>query len=108
MPSPTADLHHPTYAGQRIALLTQHGKERVIAPVLDAALGCRVERIGCYDTDQLGTFTRDIPRPGSQVDAARTKARIGMALSGLTVGIASEGSFGPDPMPACWPGIPRS
>ena len=28
------------YQGRRIALLTQHGKERVIAPVLDAALGC--------------------------------------------------------------------
>lgn len=86
------------YAGSRIALLTQHGKERVIAPVLDAALGCRVERVGGFDTDQLGTFTRDIPRAGNQLEAARRKARIGMELSGLPLGLASEGALGADPM----------
>lgn len=51
----------PPYAGQRIALLTQHGKERTITPVLERAPGCRVERVAGYDTDLLGTFTRDIP-----------------------------------------------
>lgn len=86
------------YANQRVALLTQHGKERAIAPVLEPTLGCRVERIGGYDTDQLGTFTREIPRFGTQLDAARKKARIGMELAGLPIGMASEGSFGPDPV----------
>lgn len=90
------DANH--YRGQRIALLTQHGKEQVIAPVLEPALACKVERISGFDTDQLGTFTRDTPRFGSQLDAARRKARIGMELSGLPVGLASEGSFGLDPM----------
>lgn len=85
------------YANQRISLLTQHGKERVIAQVLDPALGCHVECVTGYDTDQLGSFSRDIPRDGTQIDAARKKARIGMALSGLPLGLASEGSFGPDP-----------
>jgi hypothetical protein len=85
------------YQGQEIALLTQHGKERVIAPVLNAALGCSVIRVDGYDTDLLGTFTRETPRPGSQLDAARRKARLGMELSGHRVGLASEGSFGPDP-----------
>lgn len=85
------------YKDHRIALLTQHGKEQVIAPVLEPALGCRIETVQGYDTDQLGTFTRDTPRPGSQLAAARRKARIGMALSGLPLGLASEGSFGPDP-----------
>lgn len=85
------------YRGQRIALLTQHGKAQVIAPVLEPALSCTVVTVGGFDTDQLGTFTRDTPRPGSQLAAARRKARIGMELSGLPVGLASEGSFGPDP-----------
>lgn len=85
------------YTGQKIALLTQHGKEQVLAPVLEPALGCEIERVSGFDTDQLGTFSRDIPRPGSQLDAARRKARIGMELSGLPLGLASEGSFGPDP-----------
>ena len=90
---PAAEL----YAGRRIALLTQHGKERAIAPVLESALGCRVERVAGYDTDRLGTFTREIPRAGTQIEAARKKARLGMELSELPLGLASEGSFGPDP-----------
>ncbi len=90
-----SDLH--PYAGQRIALLTQHGKEAILAPVLDAALGCRVTRVEGFDTDTLGSFTRDIPRAGSQIEAARAKARIGMEISGLPLGLASEGAFGADP-----------
>jgi hypothetical protein len=85
------------YRDQRIALLTKHGKEQAIAPVLEPALGCRIERVSGFDTDRLGTFTRDIPRDGTQLEAARKKARIGMALSGTRNGLASEGSFGPDP-----------
>ena len=85
------------YTGQRVALLTRHGKEQVIAPVLDLALGCQVERVDGYDTDLLDTFTRDIARAGTQLEAARKKARIGMELSRLPLGLASEGSFGPDP-----------
>lgn len=91
------------FENEHIALLTQHGKERVIAPVLEPALACRIERVAGYDTDQLGTFTRDTPRPGTQLDAARRKARIGMELSGLSIGLASEGSFGPDPMTGMLP-----
>lgn len=78
-------------------LLTRHGKERAIAPALEPALGCRIEVVDGFDTDQLGTFTREIPRAGTQLEAARRKARIGMELSGSLFGIASEGAFGPDP-----------
>ena len=91
------------YAGHRVALLTQHGKDRVIAPLLDSALGCRVERVEGYDTDLLGTFTRDIARAGTQLEAARHKARIGMQLTGLRLGLASEGSFGLDPQIGMFP-----
>lgn len=85
------------YSGQRVALLTQHGKQVPLSEVLGQSLGCQLEHVTEYDTDQLGTFTRDIARSGSQLDAARAKARIGMALSSLPIGLASEGSFGPDP-----------
>jgi hypothetical protein len=85
------------FEGQSIALLTRHGKEAAIAPVLEPVLGCRVLRVDGFDTDTLGTFTRERPRPGSQLDAARRKARIGIERSGLPIGLASEGSFGPDP-----------
>lgn len=85
------------FKGRKIALLTQHGKEAVLKPALDAALGCEVQHVTGFDTDLLGTFTRDIDRAGGQLDAVRTKARKGMELSGLSIGVASEGSFGPDP-----------
>lgn len=86
------------YRGRRFALLTQHGKERVISPALASALGCQVEVVSGFDTDRLGTFTREIPRAGTQIEAARRKAEIGMELAGLSLGLASEGAFGPDPM----------
>jgi hypothetical protein len=91
------------YSDQKVALLTQHGKEKVLAPVLEPALGCKLALVTGYDTDQLGTFTRDIPRLGTQIDAARRKARIGMDISGLPLGLASEGSLGADPFVGMFP-----
>lgn len=85
------------YAGQRASLLTQHGKESVICPELLSSNGLDVIHVTGYDTDRLGTFTRDIPRYGSQLDAARKKARVGMELSGSKIGIANEGAFANDP-----------
>ena len=85
------------YRGQRLSLLTQHGKERVMSALISDALGASVELATGFDTDTLGTFTRDIARQGDQLEAARAKAEKGKGLLGLDVGIASEGSFGPDP-----------
>lgn len=56
-----------------------------------------------YDTDLLGTFSRDVPRHGTQLEAARAKARIGKGPSGLPQGLASEGAFGPDPYAGLFP-----
>ena len=91
------------YAGQRAVLLTQHGKEAIVGPVLGEALGCRLERVEGFDTDTLGTFARDVPRAGTQLEAARRKARIGMELSGSRIGLGSEGSFTPDPYTGLMP-----
>jgi hypothetical protein len=85
------------YRGRRIALLTRHGKECVIGPEFVAPLGAALVHTEAYDTDLLGSFTGEIPRAGTQLEAARRKAEIGMSLTGLTLGLASEGSFGPSP-----------
>lgn len=61
------------YQGQRLSLLTQHGKEQVIKPVLDQWCGSEVVHTQAFDTDTLGTFTRDVERSGTQLDAARKK-----------------------------------
>ena len=90
-------LKESSYLARRVAFLTQHGKQDLVRAPLELALGCELVHTDAYDTDQLGTFTREIARPGSQLDAARRKAEVGMALTSAPVGLASEGAFGTDP-----------
>ncbi|MBU6181214.1 MAG: hypothetical protein KGR46_00175 [Verrucomicrobia bacterium] len=85
------------HTGASFALLTKHGKERAIAPRFRSALGAEVVLVDSFDTDTLGTFTRDVPRAGSQWDAARRKAELAIELSGLPRGLGSEGSFSAGP-----------
>jgi ribosomal protein L37E len=75
-----------------------HRKERVIAPILEEMLGLRVEVVRGLDTDHFGTFTREVPRPGTQLETARLKAQAALAaVPEAAFGLASEGSFGPHP-----------
>jgi hypothetical protein len=85
------------YRNRPVALLTRHGKERVIAPAFRDVLGAQIVHTDAFDTDLFGTFTGEIAREGTQRDAARRKAEQGMALTGLPLGVANEGSFGPSP-----------
>ena len=71
--------------------------------LLQSTLGCLLVHTDAFDTDQLGTFTRDINRTGTQLDAARKKALLGMELTQSKIGLASEGSFGPDPFAGLMP-----
>ncbi|MFN3971867.1 MAG: DUF6671 family protein [Gemmobacter sp.] len=50
------------------------------------------------DTDRFGTFTGEVRRPGTMVDAARAKAPAAIAATGLPVGLASEGACGAHPV----------
>lgn len=88
---------HSLYAGARAVFATMHGKERAVAPVLKARLGLDLVTPPGLDTDALGTFTGEVPRPGDMVETAILKARAGMAAAGLPLGLASEGSYGAHP-----------
>jgi hypothetical protein len=85
------------YTNTTFALLTKHGKDRAIAPRFAEALQATVNVVDSFDTDKLGTFTREIPRFGSQLDAARKKAELAIELTGCPLGLGSEGSFIPGP-----------
>ena len=85
------------FQGRKAVLATRHEKERVIAPIMLKECGVEVVVPDDFDTDQFGTFTRDIQRQGSQLEAARKKALTAMKQYGFDLGIASEGSFGADP-----------
>jgi hypothetical protein len=69
----------------------------LIKPAFDTSVGCNIFEIP-LDTDQLGTFTGDISRLDPPLETAIKKARLGMSHSGTALGIASEGSIGPDPI----------
>ncbi|MGL5064466.1 MAG: DUF6671 family protein [Microcoleus sp.] len=79
-------------------LATMHQKERAIAPILSAELGIKISVPANFDTDRFGTFTREIKRSGTQIEAARLKAETALEISGETLAVASEGTFGPHPM----------
>ena len=86
---------HP-YRNQRAILTTKHEKLPLIAPVILNLVGLEVADIN-LDTDQLGTFTGEVPRPASPLETAITKAKLGIAATDTHLGLASEGSIGPDP-----------
>lgn len=86
------------YRGIPAVLATMHGKERVIAPLLHDELGLNVDTLSGLDTDRFGTFSRETARQGAALDAARAKIAAAFDLApSIRIGLASEGSFGPDP-----------
>jgi uncharacterized protein DUF6671 len=83
----------------RVAVLgTMHQKERAIAPILENELGIRIIVPDNFNTDNFGTFTREIKRPETQIITARLKAQNALDITGKTLAIASEGSFVPHPV----------
>lgn len=85
------------YSNQAVVLTTKHQKLSLIGPILERELGVKLI-LHEADTDQLGTFSGEIERTSSAPETARQKAEIGMKALGVPIGIASEGSIGPDPL----------
>ncbi|MED5510044.1 MAG: DUF6671 family protein [Pseudomonadota bacterium] len=79
------------------ALLTKHRKSYQLAPVL-YDIGIELVEIDFFDTDELGTFSGEIERQLSPRECALIKAKKAAELSGLNVGLGSEGSFGGGPL----------
>ena len=59
------------YQGAVAALATRHGKEAAVAPAMAEALGLEIMVPAELDTDSLGTFTGELPRPASMRETAR-------------------------------------
>lgn len=74
-----------------------HGKERAIAPLLEAQLGIICITDPDLDTDRYGTFTGEVERKGSPLETVRTKCINAMQHAGFDLGIATEATFGPHP-----------
>lgn len=85
------------YRDRWACLATMHHKEAAIALPFADRLGLSLV-VPELDTDQLGTFSGEVDRQGTALQTAVRKCQLGMMCSGLPFGIASEGSFGPDPV----------
>ncbi len=72
-----------------------HGKERALAPPFRRVLGAEIV-VPVLDTDTLGTFSGEVPRPDTPVETALLKAdMLFEAMPELDCALASEGSYGP-------------
>lgn len=93
-----------SFFANRIGVIaTMHQKEQVIAPLLEQDLGIKAVVPSNFNTDSFGTFTREIKRQGTQIEAARLKAEKALQLTNETLAFASEGTFGPHPFLAYLP-----
>lgn len=85
------------YRGTTICYATKHRKENQSRRLIRAALGAELYAPPSLNTDTLGTFTGETPRTGKPTDVVKKKCLMGLEASGLSIGIANEGSFGPHP-----------
>lgn len=91
-------MNSESFFADRIAVIaTMHKKEEAIAPILARELGIKAIVPPNFDSDKFGTFTREIKRLGTQIEAAKIKAEQALNITGETLAISSEGTFGPHP-----------
>lgn len=86
-----------TFNNRKLLIATKHGKEKVIAPLFEKALG-----VSCFvsdelDTDILGTFSGEIPRKDDALTTLKNKCFLALEKIHCDLVIASEGSFGAHP-----------
>lgn len=85
------------FTGRILVIATMHEKEKVLAPIMEQALGVVAFVPDAFNTDQFGTFSGEIPRDASPLETARAKAEAALIHTGYDLALASEGSFGPHP-----------
>jgi hypothetical protein len=85
------------FSGRKMVIATMHGKEDVIAPILEKTLGVNCVVPAHFNTDELGTFTGEIERMEDPVATARKKCLLALEVENCDLAIASEGSFGAHP-----------
>jgi hypothetical protein len=86
------------FRGRKLLIATKHGKEQVLAPLLEAALQVECITNEAFDTDSLGTFSGEVERTLDPVSAAREKCLRAAKLANCDLVVGSEGSFGPHPL----------
>jgi len=84
------------FAGRKLVIATMHGKEKVIAPLLEEALWVICVVPQNFNSDAFGSFSGEIQRTGNQQEAARKKLLAALKQENADLWIASEWSFWAD------------
>lgn len=80
--------------GETLGIASAHHKAQVIGPVVTSRLPLQdVVSISEIPTDELGTFSGEIPRTLPPGEAAKAKARMGFEASGIPLQVSTEASF---------------
>lgn len=86
------------FRGRTLVIATMHGKDAVIAPLLEHELGVQCVISPELNTDRFGTFSGEVKRQNDALETARMKCYAAMDASGCDMAVSSEGSFGPHPI----------
>lgn len=86
------------FRNRDLFIATKHKKEEVIQPVFETNFGMNCVVPENFDSDALGTFSGEIERTLSPLDAARKKCRLVANSCNADLVLSSEGSFGPHPV----------
>jgi hypothetical protein len=81
-----------------LLVASKHQKEQVLSPVLSEPLQLAEVIAADLDTDVFGTFSGEIERTLSPLEAAKAKCQAVLAQHPHQLVVASEGSFGPHPV----------
>ena len=65
------------------------------APPFRRVIGAEIVVAPNLDTDELGTFSGEVPRPDALVETALLKAEMVFRDADVDCALASEGSYGP-------------
>jgi hypothetical protein len=81
-----------SFSHYHILFATNHGKSAAACEPFSRILNTTVSELS-IDSDSLGTFTGEIERPGTMIDALRGKVRLAREISSERFILTSEGSF---------------
>lgn len=85
------------FKNRKLAIATQHNKDKVISPLMAQHLGVQCFVPELLDTDSLGTFSGEVERVDNPLITVRKKCDLARESTGCDLVVANEGSFGPHP-----------
>lgn len=86
------------FKGREVWFVTKHKKDAAFKSLFESELGLKVVRYDEIDTDRFGTFSGEVKRRKDMLKTCRLKIEAARKESGRDLFMASEGSFGPDPI----------